>query len=100
MTGGMSGMTLALQGVVSALSFRVMSMVEGAASDILGVSIPTHLGAHWRNCIQKQWGIQITKPRVCVITIACLCRRTFSSVSCDSLKVNKVSCGLIVLIFL
>ena len=58
--------------------------------NILGVSFPTHLGAHWRDCIQKQWGIRIPKPRVCVITIACLCRRTFSSVSCDPLKVNKV----------
>lgn len=39
------------------------------------------------------------QPRVCVIVIARLCRRTFYSINCDPLKVSKVHCGLTVLIF-
>ena len=40
MTGGTSGMTLVLQGVLSALSFRVVSLVEGAASEYRGCKYP------------------------------------------------------------
>ena len=40
------------------------------------------------------------QPRVCVIVITRLCRRTFYSINCDPLKVSKVRCGLTVLIFL
>ena len=41
--GGKSGVILVLQGVLSALSFRVKSVVEGAASEHSGCKFPNSL---------------------------------------------------------
>ena len=47
--------------------------------------------------ILPYWGT-MTHSLLCLITITCLCRENFSSISCDLLKVSKVGSGLTVLI--
>ena len=83
---GVGGRSPVFQGVLSALSFRV-----------LRCSIWTS----WEELIGWILSIKVgnlnPQPRVCVITIARLCRRTFYSISCDPLKVSKVGCGLTVI---
>ena len=49
----MSRMILALQGVLSAPFFRVMSIDKHADMNILSIKFPTHVGAHQRNYTKK-----------------------------------------------
>ena len=52
MPGGKSGMILVLQ-VLSAPSFRVMSIDKDADMNILSIKFPTCVGAHQRNYTKK-----------------------------------------------